>query len=187
MSITIALVGLERWLRAHTPATAATLAPATTLDRLDAAASTFGRPLPADVQRLYLWHDGTVAALDRFEIHPSHYFLPLAVAVDDWAFLNRVEADRLAEDPDYRYWQPHWFPIASDGGGDHVMVETAGQHRGRVFVRSSENGPEPERGWPSLDAWADNLMDALTTDALFAGRWRRVPNSPALQWNYAGD
>jgi hypothetical protein len=63
MSITIALIGIERWLRAHTPATAATLGPAATPDRLDGAASAFGRPLPADVQRLYLWHGGTTAAV----------------------------------------------------------------------------------------------------------------------------
>ena len=187
MSITVALIGIERWLRAHTPATAATLAPAATPDRLDAAASAFGRTLPADVQRLYLWHDGTTAAVDRFDIYPSRYFLPLAGAVNAWTVLNDYEAEQLAEDPDYRHWQPHWFPIAYDGSGDYVVVETAGQHRGRLFVKSAENGAEPERGWPSLDAWADDLTRALTTDTLFANRWRPAPNGPALQWSYAGD
>ncbi|GAA3253878.1 hypothetical protein ACFO1B_45520 [Dactylosporangium siamense] len=86
MSITVALVKLERWLRVHAPANAATLAPAATLDRLDHTASVFGRPLPADVQRLYLWHDGTTAAVDRFEISPSRYFLPLAGPALRWSY-----------------------------------------------------------------------------------------------------
>jgi hypothetical protein len=38
MSITVSLVKIERWLRAHTRATAATLAPPATLERLDHAA-----------------------------------------------------------------------------------------------------------------------------------------------------
>ena len=38
MSVTVSPVKIERWLRAHTRATAATLAPPATLERLDHAA-----------------------------------------------------------------------------------------------------------------------------------------------------
>jgi hypothetical protein len=54
---------------------------------------------------------------------------------------------------------------AVDTCGDHVIVETAGEHQGRVVPTMCGNGPQPERGWPSLAAWADQFLASLTPAA----------------------
>jgi hypothetical protein len=160
--MTTSLVRIERRLP---PAVVASLAPPATLADLDRVAGIIGTGLPPDLKRLYLWHNGTTGYGDRFEIAPGFFFEPLDKAVEHWRFLDDANAGELAADPEFRYWQRHWFPIADDTCGDHVIVETAGEHQRRVVPTMCGNGPQPERGWPSLAAWADQFLASLTPAA----------------------
>jgi cell wall assembly regulator SMI1 len=113
--------------------------------QIDEVARVLGHRLPADVSRLYLWHDGATMTGDPFDISPSYHFLDLHAAVEARAYLNQLHRSDLADDEDFRDWQPHWLPIGYDTGGNYIIVETAGLDPGRLFELSMANGPRFDR------------------------------------------
>jgi hypothetical protein len=103
-------------------------------------------------------------------------------ALEAWSYRNGLYAEHLTADPDFRDWQTHWLPIAND----YLVVDTAGDKPGRIFISDLENGAMTERAWPSLQARAEDMLVALTTGHPLGGRGRRDPHSPTLSWHFAG-
>lgn len=82
--------------------------------------------LPEAVKALYMWHDGQdpggfVTFVNNMQ------FLPLADALVIKAELDgMIGYDFELEN----WWYPAWLPIFHNGGGDHLVVDTAGIHTG---------------------------------------------------------
>lgn len=83
--------------------------------------------LPDDVKTFYMWHDGqdpqSSAALAN-----NMLILPLAEALDGKEELDgMIGYDFTLKD----WWHPGWLPLFHNGGGDNLVVDTAGVHTGK--------------------------------------------------------
>ncbi len=82
--------------------------------------------LPETVKALYMWHDGQdpggfVTLVNNMQ------FLPLADMLATKAELDgMIGYDFELEN----WWHPAWLPIFQNGGGDYLVVDTAGIHTG---------------------------------------------------------
>lgn len=98
--MTVALIRIEAWLRAHSLPTAESLYPPATIGLIDRVSKVLTANMPADLSRLYLWHDGADSTKRPFEVAPS-LFLPLNSAIEAWQYRNQLYAPYLADDPDF--------------------------------------------------------------------------------------
>jgi cell wall assembly regulator SMI1 len=179
MSMNITLARLERWLREHAPATQEALGPAATLDAVQDAGRQWGvRPLP-DLQRLWLWHNGSRhGLLGGLALQPGHYLLTVDQAVGE-------RRSRTEIDGDSRAWSPQWVPITSDTGGSHIVVDhQPGDSLGTVFVADPQNGPMRHRGWPSLPAMIESLCEALEQHTTLDGHRAGITPDGHLTWEF---
>jgi cell wall assembly regulator SMI1 len=139
-----------------------------------------GIGLPTDVVTLYRHSDGQQDVWPRrwvgdkitTDLFPMYRFLPIAEACRSWRgwkdifdsygpsgmadFAEHVtvpEPDKVAKE----YWIPGWWPLAEDGGGNLLAVDTApldGGTAGQIIVLGSD---EDER-----EIFADGITAYLT-------------------------
>lgn len=82
----------------------------------DAVASQ-GLPYSPELETLYEWHDGTgsgseAALLGCLWLIPGFYLLSLDEAVTNYAVFRKDQR-----------WNPNWFPVFADGGGDFYVID----------------------------------------------------------------
>lgn len=81
----------------------------------------------------------------------AHALCSLAEAVD----AMRIADDIRAEQPDVYWVEPHWLAIASDGAGQHLMID---DHDGRVLAVAHDDEHVEVLG-ASPEAWLAKLLD----------------------------
>jgi hypothetical protein len=141
--------------------------PARTADVNAIAKAVFAGTLPADLRAWFAWHDGQgrIASLD-----PDNNFTAMAAkpALATWRFLHDPDEDCL-------HPTPTWFPLFENGGGDHLMYETAGKHRGALFTYWHD-----DEAWPRKPKYR-SLVDWATRVAKAHARRARAPKrTPVL-------
>ncbi|ANY08759.1 SMI1/KNR4 family protein [Pseudonocardia sp. HH130630-07] len=120
-----------------------------------AAEQVFGRPFPDELRATYLLHDGQWNDHPRSpgykpermtSLFPATYrMLPLAEAAAqyrDWLqvveMVGHEHVTVRAGDPvRAHYWDPGWWPLAVDGGGNALVVDTVpepGGDPGQIVV-----------------------------------------------------
>jgi cell wall assembly regulator SMI1 len=112
-----------------------------------------GTSLPGEVAAFFRWHDGQseVASL-----HPGDNRTPLSVAeaIEAWTFLGDPQEE--VQQP----WSTTWLPLFTNGAGDYLCVETAGEGAGKLvsyWHTDAERTPDV----PTLEAWADATIARL--------------------------
>lgn len=125
-------------LEAHGFAVRETLRPGASDADFAALARETGITLPNEVEALYRLADGQLD--DGAFVFPRYRFLPLDGAVAEWRIWQELAeqegpdgmADHAeavtAPEPEKvarQYWIPGWLPIARDGGGNAIAVDTA--------------------------------------------------------------
>lgn len=173
------------WLRALDeagfPATANVRPPASA-EEVRAAEAVFGASFPADLAALYLLADGQLNDHPRApgprpevatSIFPATYrFVPLDEAVVQYrGWLDVIEDGdddhitvREGDPVRARYWDPGWWPLAVDGGGNALVVDTVpepGGVRGQVVVA----GPDEDERRRVATGVADYLHRLLAEPA----------------------
>ncbi|MBW0116738.1 SMI1/KNR4 family protein, partial [Pseudonocardia abyssalis] len=112
-----------------------------------AAQARTGIRFPADLAALYTLADGQGRTPEDPQVFPQYRFLPVADALVVWGGWDDVRrhegADGMADhaehvtvragDPVRReYWLPGWWPLAEDGGGNVLVVDTDPAEGGTV-------------------------------------------------------
>lgn len=143
-----------------------------------AAQEAFGRPFPDELRELYLLADGQWNDHPRVPGHkperttslfPATYrFLPVDEAVVEYRGWLDVSAPEPSDEFDRhitvragdpvraRYWDPGWWPLAVDGGGNALAVDTVplpGGAAGQIVVA----GPDEDERRRVGDGVADYL------------------------------
>ncbi|GAA4607693.1 hypothetical protein GCM10023195_29470 [Actinoallomurus liliacearum] len=174
---------IETWLRAHAPATYATLGPPADQGRIAAAQSRLGVRFPDDVVVSLLRHNG-VRQGDRAAFQVPLMYRPLSLdrIESTWRMLCGIVRDQ--GDASGTWWSGRLVPIGEDGGGVTLVADP--DHGGRVGDADDEQGLifGSGEGWPSYLA----LLQATAT-SLESGRPVRyshpqVERSGALDWSY---
>ncbi|WP_128374612.1 SMI1/KNR4 family protein [Streptomyces cavernae] len=167
MTIDTSWSRIEEWLREHAQAAYASLPPAASAEAIRAAERACGIDFPPDVVASLARHDGSPECL-----LPGNYgLLGAARIAEDYGLRIRLTLPGLPGSS--RYWQSSWLPLASNGAGDSLFVETApGERSGRLGRHSHDDGGRFDDGlqYLSLDSllsWtARALSEGSVTDLL---------------------
>jgi cell wall assembly regulator SMI1 len=162
-------------LRAHRMPPDGVLRPGAPPPAISAAERACGMALPPEVRVLYEAADGQESPFTTPGplLFPAHEFLSLERAVRAWEGWRDVRDAYGAEmdepiivrggDPVARvYSHPGWWPLAEDGGGNHLVVDTAPEPGGRVGQIVVAGPDEDERRVlaPSVTAYLRLLAAA---------------------------
>ena len=150
----------------------------------------FGAKLPSELAEWFGWHDGQRHALP---LDPKNNFtaMPAKRVQSTWKMLNGPKNEGIRP-------PPSWLPLFENGGGDHLMYETAGSNRGGLFAYwhdDERRSRKPE--YVSLADWAARVSKAqareakklakggaapkLSLDALKFEKLARAPTRAALE------
>ncbi|MEU6673808.1 SMI1/KNR4 family protein [Streptomyces sp. NPDC046925] len=158
---------IEDWLCGYAPAAYASLPPAAGSDAVCAAERRCGLVFPGDMVASLRRHDGSGECL-----LPGNYRLSGAaeIAKDYVWWIGSQQRDVPGE---LRYWRSSWLPLAADGAGGSLFVETApGDRHGRIGAHAHGDGGRFGDGprYTSLQAllsWAAQaLSEGSATDVL---------------------
>jgi cell wall assembly regulator SMI1 len=142
-------------LEAHGFAARAMTRPGASTEDLDQVIQVSGIALPDDMLALYRlsngqresWPSRKIDSGLTTDLFPMYRFLSTAQAAKEWQgwkdifdqegpsgmadhaeFVITPEPDKVSKE----YWHPGWWPLARDGGGNLLAVDTAPQAAGRV-------------------------------------------------------
>lgn len=182
--VAVAWGRIEKWLRAHAPASAALLRSPASEDDLASAEESIGLSLPSTLRAWYRLHDGINEPAEDASLWPTA-FLPGRQA---WYSLDRLEDAYMVQTRDWER-EPGHVPFSCVMGdiwhGLYVDARPEEESYGDVGRWTVEYEPEPlaqgSAGWP-LERWMGDVADALEQGRCLVGPGgRRIEDMwPAL-------
>lgn len=111
------------------------LQPGASEEELEQLAHTLGVKLPQEMADFYSVHNGQDWAVGTKSFVRNLTLSPIEQIIEDWEFLNEeFDPDEMEPDiePEMKplLWNPRWIPIASNGGGDHLCIDTDPSEKG---------------------------------------------------------
>ncbi len=93
--------------------------------------------LPEEMKKIYRVHNGQNWNMGVNSFVRNLTLSPISLIIDNWKFLqNEFEPDELEPDIDSEIkpflWNPKWIPIAENGGGDYLCLDTDPSEAGSV-------------------------------------------------------
>jgi cell wall assembly regulator SMI1 len=123
---------------------------------------------------------------------PAWRLLSLAEIQSAWVLMKGlIESGEFAGRPSTPpagvcsdWWHPGWVPVAQNGGGDLVCLDTApaeGGHAGQVLLFSHDDAVRPILA-PSFDVWLTRLAEGMES-----GRYVYDPVEGLIEPSGEGD
>ncbi|MGW6024777.1 SMI1/KNR4 family protein [Streptomyces sp. NPDC055099] len=167
MTIEDSWLRIENWLREYAPAAYAALPPAVGTDAVRAAERRCGLVFPEILVASLRRHDG--AGECRL---PGNYRLSGAAEIAQ-DYVQWIGSQQRSVHDELRYWRSSWLPLAGDGAGGSLFIETApGDQHGRIGAHAHGDGGRFD-DWPqyaslqALLSWgAQALSVGTATDVL---------------------
>ncbi|MDJ0609504.1 MAG: SMI1/KNR4 family protein [Kiloniellales bacterium] len=120
----------------------------------EAVSEAVGLDLPEDLATLYRWHDGQ-APDQRLVEGETFRLLPIAEALREWRLFLDPESDYLEP------YRPTWFPLCLNGNSDYLAYDL---EEGSLIAYWHDD-PDRDVEHPSLEDWADSLVEELAATA----------------------
>lgn len=136
------------------------LNPGIPMNQVREAMASQGLPYSPELETLYEWHDGTAsdlgaALLGDLWLIPGFYLLSLDEAMTNYAAFRKD-----------RRWNPLWFPVFADGGGDFYVIDFSNAPARVVRHFRLEEAEHPIE-YRSLAAMIDTFATAFESGAIF--------------------
>lgn len=98
---------------------------------------TLGVKLPEELKSFYRIHNGQVWRMGSSGFIRNLTLSPISGIIENWTFLQEeFDPDDLEAEIDIEIkpylWNPKWIPIASNGGGDYLCIDTDPSEAGVV-------------------------------------------------------
>ena len=103
------------------------------------------------------WFAATDGQQGQRPLADAHVLCSLAEALE----VAKI-ADQLRSEPDGYWVEPHWLAIASDGAGQHFMID---DRDGRVLAVAHDDDHVEEIA-SSPEAWLKSLLDGRATGSI---------------------
>lgn len=149
MGVDAAWAQIESWLKTHAPLVRKSFRPPAKLGAVRQLESSLGVTLPADFISSLAFHNGQGEGAesglfphtdDNLGLEPAWRLMSLTEITAAWTQLKVLLdggefAGQVSEPaPGVRtdWWCPGWVPIADNGGGDHLCLDTTPGEGGRV-------------------------------------------------------
>ncbi|MBH5317653.1 SMI1/KNR4 family protein [Paenibacillus sp. GSMTC-2017] len=106
------------------------LQPGATDEQLDQLENTLGVTLPEELKCFYRIHNGQDWKIGSSAIINNLTLMPISQIIDTWTFLQEEfdPGDDLIPEIEETIkpvlWNPKWIPIAENGGGDNLCLDT---------------------------------------------------------------
>lgn len=114
--------------------------------------------LPKELLCLYKWRNGIEAlegtVLDKLHFIPGFYFLSVEEATQVYELHNKTKR-----------WNPRWFSIFANGGGDYYVVEC--RNRDKSPVISTTIDDEPKVVYASIRAMLQTFAECYRERAYY--------------------
>lgn len=115
------------------------LQPGATAEEFQLIENTLGVTLPQEMKSFYSIYNGQVWDLGIEPFVRNLTLSPIAEIIDNWMFLQEeFDPDDLLPDIEYGVgvqpllWHEKWIPIAENGGGDYLCLDTDPTEEGVV-------------------------------------------------------
>lgn len=177
-AVTAAWRRIERWLKAHLPATYKNLRPPASQEELDNAEKKMGMRIPDPVRCWYQLHDGGTEVFEN-----GWEWLPVSRMVNEWvswreSIKHYVEECPVAVRGPVRpsYWELRWIPFSYDQSGSHDCIDLAPAEGGtqgqiiRVWMKEHERIFQAV----SLAAWLEELAQGLESGRLVSHKEYKI-------------
>ncbi|MEO3946116.1 SMI1/KNR4 family protein [Gorillibacterium sp. CAU 1737] len=111
--------------------------PGATKEELEELEKHLGVELPGELKDFYTVHNGQEWDLGSTCFLRNLTLSPIQQVMEDWEFLNEefepddMEVEKIAPQVKPLLWNPKWIPIAGNGGGDHLCIDTDPTESGR--------------------------------------------------------
>ena len=151
------LARIDELLKEANPEAFASLKPAASDAALKPLADAFsGGALPPDLMAFFRWHDGQ-SEIESLSQDSNRTPMSAAEALDAWQSLTDPKAD--LEQP----FTKSWLPIFTNGAGDYLVYESAGQEAG-ALIGYWHGDDDRNVEYESLLAWATELEKEQTPE-----------------------
>ena len=161
MNLVDALRVIEQWLAVHAPVTYETLQPGLTATEIERLSDRLGLEVLPELATLLSWHDGARRTDAAFQIWTDFQLSSSQEMYESWA-LNNLVARRNQS----TQWNAHWIPIATDVGGNYLVIDHTKQPtRSSVFRVDMVDGKDNRFAWRQLTDLVDQVRNALTMGA----------------------
>ena len=174
---------IETWLRAHAPATYATLGPPADPRRLAATQARLGVRFPDDVAVSLLRHNG-VRQEGKAAFRVPMMFWPMSLDRIESTWRSLCGIVRDGGDTSRDWWYGKLVPIGDDGTGVTLVADP--EHAGRVGNADDEEGLmfDSEEGWPSYLALLRATAASLESGRPVRYSYPQADGSGALHWSF---
>nr|CEL20561.1 glucan synthase 1-related protein [Kibdelosporangium sp. MJ126-NF4]CTQ89472.1 glucan synthase 1-related protein [Kibdelosporangium sp. MJ126-NF4] len=176
---------IEKWLAAHAPATAATLAPPATLDQIAESQRDIGVPIPADLIAFLLRHDGAgTSRKPGFTLPPFYQPMSAKDIVAEAKMMCEVLIGSGYNESVGSWWHGQVVPFARDGGGGNLLLDQRPGHNGRLGDHDEESDMYFTQYPPTLTELLEQTATSLETSRVVVGSYRpMVVAGGVLDWD----
>ncbi|MFE4946944.1 SMI1/KNR4 family protein [Streptomyces sp. NPDC056641] len=168
---------IESWLRAHAPASYASLRAGASEDEIAAVEAALGVRVPAGLKALWRLRAGVHGVAGAgFLLENRALMTPDSVITFHQQQMLSQQRDG---DDEFTIWKRSWIPVCSFGVGDHTYGLYLDGETGQLcyWSRYAERWPEFE----SLTTYLEEMEDALAAPSLATGAKPGLVNG-ALMW-----
>lgn len=176
---------IETWLKTHAPIMLQSLQIGASIEEIRHIERTLQVTLPAMVVESYQFHNGQTD--DAVWLVDGWCLLSVDAILDAWNMnrdvLTILEQSALIEDndefvPEYTWWKPEWIPIAHNGCGDYMCVNTKEslEYRYGAIIKWIHDGDEYHEA-DSLYRWLAGFADGLESGKYL---YREFPIGPTI-------
>ena len=174
---------IEQWLADNAPEALQSLNAPASEELFDNVLEQFGTALPDDVVAVYRKHNGQDEESDAPGLFPNgddygdmaHSFASIETGLQIHQMMTELlesgDFADITKEPNpaikTAHWNPLWFPVAHDGGGDYHCIDLdpgPSGIRGQVITVGESDTQTVVA--PSLPAWLQQITDEMEAGAL---------------------
>ncbi|MFD9516254.1 DUF4259 domain-containing protein [Streptomyces sp. NPDC059979] len=179
---------IDAWMRRHSPASYALLAPPADHAEVEAAQEAMGIRFPADLLESLACHNG-ITAWDN--LVPGRPPLSVAGILGHWRMCVEIAGDdpdltETSERADEPWWHPQWIPWAQSDGDSDIIDMREGPGQGRLGSASHDDTGHFDDGWPCLATYLTAVADAFEHGSEVDGDVPFLTTEGTVWWDGSG-
>ncbi|GAA0592855.1 hypothetical protein GCM10010394_22670 [Streptomyces crystallinus] len=165
--VTDAWQRIEAWLRAHAPASYASLKPGVSQAEIDGAERALGVRIPVDLKALWSLHDGVHIVWGEAFLMGNARLMGTAQAVELHGHWGKHYDFRDDPDEPGDLWDHSWIPVCTLGEHSWAAGLYLDARTGELWSWDEHANRRAE--YESLTTYLEEMADALTAPGLFTG------------------
>ncbi|WP_188274862.1 SMI1/KNR4 family protein [Streptomyces sp. CBMA152] len=158
---------IETWLRAHAPASCASLESGASQEEISSAEGALGVRIPADLKALWVLRDGVRIVRGEAFLMDNARLIGIAQVVELHGYWGKNYDFRDDPDEPSDLWDHHWIPVCTLE--EHNWANGLFLDAGTGELWSWDEHANRQVEYESLTSYLEGMADALEAPGLFGG------------------